>query len=250
MSGRRPGWMFEPGSLDFPLVVAHRGAHAEHPENTIAAFRAALDVGADGVELDVRMTGDGLPAVVHDRAVDVGGGRKAVVGGMPLAELNEMRQSAGLAAIPTLEAVFDALPRSFLVDVELKVRSPVVGALAAAAAAAIRASGRLDATLVKSHNPLAVRRLRIEHPDVTRGYIWSRRHPWPLRASWFRAVPDAHWIAPSENSYDRRLLESFHARGRRVLAWDVDVDDPAALAGIDAVVTDDPGRLVRMREGG
>ena len=78
-------------------------------------------------------------------------------------------------------------------------------------------------------------------------YIWGRSHPWPLRTRRFRTVPDAHWIAPSEDSYDRGLLEGFHALGRRVLAWDVDVADPAALTGIDAVMTDDPGRLGRLK---
>ena len=250
MAGPVSGWMFEPGSLDFPLVIAHRGAHAAHPENSIAAFQAALALGADGVELDVRLTADGQVAVVHDRAVEVGNGRRAVVGRMGLAEINEMRADAGLSTLPTLEAVFAALPSSFLVDVELKVRSPRVARLTACVVEAIRASGRLETTLVKSHNPLAVRRLRTRYPDVTRGYVWARGHPWPMRTRRFRAVPDAHWIAASEESYDRGLLESFHARGRRVLAWDVDVADPAALTGIDAVMTDDPGRLVRLKADG
>ena len=164
-----------------------------------------------------------------------------------MAEVNEMRAGAGLPTLPTLEAVFAALPSSFLVDVELKVRSPKVGALTTGVVEAIRATDRLETTLVKSHNPLAVRRLRTKYPDVTRGYIWGRSHPWPLRTRRFRTVPDAHWIAPSEDSYDRGLLEGFHALGRRVLAWDVDVADPAALTGIDAVMTDDPGRLVRLK---
>ncbi len=247
MAGPGSGWMFEPGSLDFPLVIAHRGAHSAHPQNTIAAFQAALALGVDGVELDVRLTGDGLVAVVHDRAIEVGVGRRAVVGRIELAEVNEMRTGAGLPTLLTLEAVFAALPSSFLVDVELKVRSPKVGALTTGVVEAIRATDRLETTLVKSHNPLAVRRLRTKYPDVTRGYIWGRSHPWPLRTRRFRTVPDAHWIAPSEDSYDRGLLEGFHALGRRVLAWDVDVADPAALTGIDAVMTDDPGRLVRLK---
>lgn len=248
MSGAAAGWMFEPGSLAFPLVIAHRGAHSDHPENTIAAFEAALAMGADGVELDVRMTGDGQAAVVHDRAVEVGDGRTAVVGGMALAELNEMRSRDGLPTLPTLSAVFAALPASFLVDVELKVRSPAVGALAGAVVEAIRACGRLETTMVKSHNPLAVRHLRRNHPDVTRGYVWGRSHPWPLRTRRFVTVPDAPWIAPSEGSYDRGLLTDVHRLGRRVLAWDIDLPDSSGFVGIDAVVTDDPAGLVRLRE--
>ena len=119
--------------------------------------------------------------------------------------------------------------------------------MTAAVVEAIRASGRLETTLVKSHNPLAVRRLHREYPDVTRGYVWGRSHPWPLRTRRFSTVPDAHWLAPSEDSYDRGLLERSHRLGRCVLAWDVDVGDPSAVVGIDAVMTDDPDRLVPIK---
>ena len=204
MAGVGTGWMLEPGSVGFPLVIAHRGAHSAHPENSIAAFQAALALGVDGVELDVRLSGDGQVVVVHDRRVQVEGGRSVVVGRAGLSEVNEMRAGAGLSALPALGAVFDALPASFLVDVDLKVRSPRVARLTAAVVDAIRVSGRLGTTLVKSHNPLAVRCLRTRFPDVTRGYVWGRSQPWPLRTRRFGTLPDAHWIAPSEDSYDLR----------------------------------------------
>ncbi len=242
------GWMFEPGSQGFPLVIAHRGAHSEFPENTIAAFEAALTLGADGVEMDVRLTGDGQVAVVHERRTDAGGGRRAPVGRLTLARINDARAAAGLSAtVPTLQAVLDALPATFLIDVELKVRGARVDALVSRVVDAVRGSDRFETTLVTSHNPLAIRRLRKTEPRIDRGYIWGHSHPWPLRVHRFSLVPDAHWLAPSENSFDRGLLDRCHRLGRRVLAWDVDVPDPSWLAGIDAIVTDDPGRWVRLK---
>ncbi|MBN1248085.1 MAG: glycerophosphodiester phosphodiesterase, partial [Anaerolineae bacterium] len=53
-----------------PLVIGHRGASAHAPENTLAAFRLARDAGADGVELDVHLTADGVPVVIHNARVD------------------------------------------------------------------------------------------------------------------------------------------------------------------------------------
>ncbi|GIT43944.1 MAG: hypothetical protein Ct9H300mP11_18800 [Chloroflexota bacterium] len=63
-------WDFPAGSLDLPLVIAHRGDNTNAPENTISAFKKALDLGADGIELDVRLTKDGKLVVIHDRTVD------------------------------------------------------------------------------------------------------------------------------------------------------------------------------------
>ena len=87
---RNRSWRFAPGSLDYPLVVAHRGGAGLAPENTLAAFRMALEVGADAIELDVRLTRDGRVAVIHDRTVDRTTGGRGPVGSYTLAELKAL----------------------------------------------------------------------------------------------------------------------------------------------------------------
>ena len=108
---RVTSWKFEPGSLEFPLVIAHRGDHAEAPENTLDAFSRAVDLGADGVELDVRLTRDRQVAVVHDRWVGGGTGARGVaVGRLSLDEMNDLvsHSSSGptQTKVPTLDEVF------------------------------------------------------------------------------------------------------------------------------------------------
>jgi glycerophosphoryl diester phosphodiesterase len=244
------GWLFEPGSLDFPLVIAHRGDHTEAPENTLDAFDRALALGADGVELDVRLTVDGEVAVIHDRRIDVGGGRKVAVGRLSLAEINDARLASGIAAeVPTLATVLDRIPPSSLIDVELKVRGVGASSLVSRVVDAVRRADRFETVLVTSYNPIALSLLRRAEPRIVRGNIWGRGHPWPLRARWLSTVPDAHWLTPSENSFDAELLLRCHRLGRRVLAWDVDVGDMEGLAqaGLDAIVTDYPARIVQLR---
>ena len=63
---RATSWRVEPGSRRFPLIIAHRGDSGAAPENTLAAFRQAIAVGADGIEMDVRLTKDGQLTVFHD----------------------------------------------------------------------------------------------------------------------------------------------------------------------------------------
>ena len=68
-TGRITRWDFPPGSLPIPLIIAHRGDVTNAPENTVPAFRKALELGADGIELDVRLTRDEELVVFHDRCL-------------------------------------------------------------------------------------------------------------------------------------------------------------------------------------
>ena len=94
MSGPRPrtvdGWPVEPGSRDVPLIIAHRGWSSGAPENTLESFQLALELGADGMELDVRLTKDRRIVVMHDRRVDRTTSGRGPVGTLTLAQLQSL----------------------------------------------------------------------------------------------------------------------------------------------------------------
>jgi glycerophosphoryl diester phosphodiesterase len=99
----------------------------------------------------------------------------------------------------------------------------------------------LNSTLVASFNPMALCYLKGIEPRIARGYIWSKRHPLPVRARWFSPLVQAHWYDPADGTYCPRLHRRLHRRGKRVLAWDVDFGGDFRLmasARLDAVVTD------------
>ena len=120
---RLSSWDIMAGSLPFPLIIAHRGDGANAPENTIKAFRSAYELGADGIELDVRLTAD--DQLVGLEAPPASNGKGLV----NHATLEEMRaldvgswfgpQFRGETA-PTLDEVFESLPPGFLINVEMK----------------------------------------------------------------------------------------------------------------------------------
>ena len=101
------------------FVLGHRGYSAKYPENTILAFRKAIEAGADGVELDVWLTKDGEVVVIHDETVDRTSNGSGKVKEMALEELKELDFGNG-ERIPTLEEVFEALPEDAIVNVEIK----------------------------------------------------------------------------------------------------------------------------------
>jgi glycerophosphoryl diester phosphodiesterase len=103
-----------PSPRPLPMLLAHRGDHRHYPENTLAAFRAALAVpGCDGLEFDVRVSRDGVPIVLHDATLARVQGRPERAAELTAAEL-------GVLEVPTLAAVLATVPPLAFLDVELK----------------------------------------------------------------------------------------------------------------------------------
>ncbi|MBI3536498.1 MAG: hypothetical protein HY070_02885, partial [Chloroflexi bacterium] len=112
--------------MNRPLIIAHRGASAEAPENTLAAFTRAFELGADGIELDVTLTKDNIPVVIHDDTVNRTTNARGVVSEMLLAEIKQLDAGSWKDAkyrgekIPTLEETLRAIPTTKIVNIELK----------------------------------------------------------------------------------------------------------------------------------
>jgi glycerophosphoryl diester phosphodiesterase len=96
-----------------PFIIAHRGARSIAPENTIAAFQKAINLGADGIECDVHMSSDSVPVVIHDETVD-----RTTSGSGLVAELTAEQLRA--FGVPTLEETLECLPEQAVINVELK----------------------------------------------------------------------------------------------------------------------------------
>lgn len=254
--GRITTWQFGAGSQPLPLVIAHRGDQSAAPENSLAAFRRALAAGADGVELDVRLTLDGQLVVFHDRYLDRTSNGRGPVNQHTLAEVRSLDVGAWFSPefrgerAPTLDEVFETLPRDFLVNVEIKVIFKGTKLIAQRVAEAIRRHQRWESTLVASFSPLALLHLRRLEPRVARGYIWSKYQPLPVRARWFSPLAQAHWYDPARDTFCPRLHQRLQRRGKKMLAWDVDfagdLEKMAAL-GLDAVVTDSLQQMVARK---
>lgn len=251
-------WDIEPGSRRLPLIIAHRGDLVQAPENTLPAFTRALSAGADGVELDVRLTRDRRLVVFHDRNLDRTSNGHGPVDHRTLTEIRSLDVGSWFDAafkgetVPTLDEVFEALPRDFLINVEMKVVVKGMRLIAQRVTETIRLHRRAASTLVASSNPVALYHLRRLEPRIARGYIWSKSHPYPIRARWLSPLAQANWYDPGNDTCSLKELRSFQRRGRRVLAWDVDFGrDLRMMASVhlDAVVTNDLANMVvRKRE--
>mgnify|MGYP001821510617 FL=1 len=232
-----------------PLVYAHRGDRSRAPDNTLMAFDLAVEAKADGIELDVRRTSDGVLVITHDPQVD----SLPPVVDMSFADLRV--QAPG---VPTLEEAMERIPRSVFVNVEIKNAAHEPGfdpdrSIVDETIAIIEASGDLDRVLMSSFDPVAVERVRSVAPAVATGLLITGAVSIADGVDVARDV-DADALHPPMTTLDGAEDESIrvaHASGLAVVVWNanhVDEVRRAAAAAIDVIITDDPTMAKRELE--
>jgi len=230
-------------SLERPRFIAHRGIARERPENTLPAFLRALELGADGIELDVHCTKDRVVVVHHDEIPKATAPSRALAGkridALTFDELQGFSVD-GTALIPTLAEVLAALRGRLDVFVELKghgIEGPVLDVIHQSPAPARCA--------VHSFDHEAIRRIRSVAAGVRGGILFDAPPADVVAAMRFA---DARDVWPREDLIDAAMVNAVHGAGGRVLAWTV--NDPArgvklAALGVDGLCTD---ALVAVRE--
>ena len=170
------------------IIVGHRGAAAEAPENTMESFRLGLEAGADAIELDVHLTADGQLAVIHDETLDRTTDRTGRIADLTMAEIREADAGATFSrpddsghpfagrglTVPTLDEVLDWLPATSGLVVEIKARAAADAVVDAVASHAVRSDGRLS---VISFDEAAIERVREREPDIKTGYLLVPSQP-------------------------------------------------------------------------
>jgi glycerophosphoryl diester phosphodiesterase len=241
-----------PRAAGRPLVLGHRGASAEAPENTLAAFRLALEQGADGVELDVWRCATGEVVVAHDEDARRVAGVDLRVPDSPLAALRALDVGAWKGdrfrgeRMPLLAEALAALPGAVL-NVELKSRSRDVR-LAAAAARAIAAAGAEGRVIVSSFDWRLVVAFRHAAPEIPVGLLFERAAAWQARLAIATRLLGPSAVHPERALVTPERARAWAARGLAVNVWTV--DDPGearglAALGAAAIITNVPGRIAR-----
>ncbi len=216
------------------LLVGHRGASAYEPENTLRSFRAAVDLGANAVELDIRATKDGKLVVIHDSRVSRTTNGKGKVAKMTLSEIRKLDAGMG-ERVPTLqEAVAWAKGRANLL-VEFKEPG-----LEAKAVKIFRGHKNI---LAISFFQTVLEELNRINPKLETGLLFDSK---PRHLDEFLSSCQQlgiSWVLGKAKFINRKLVDAAHKKGLRVLAWTI--DKPKMLAkkialGLDGVTSNRP----------
>jgi glycerophosphoryl diester phosphodiesterase len=228
-----------------PLVFAHRGGAGLAPENTMEAFDRGLSLGADGVELDVRLARDGQVVVHHDRTLD----RTTRLSG-PV----DRRTSGELAAagVPRLR---DVLQRHAGARIIIEMKDNHVE-LARAVVRDVEAAAAVDRVCLGAFGTRVVRAARACNPSIATSAAREEVR-WALYRSWCRipsrAPAYAGFQIPEHAGATRvvspRFIEHAHRAGLGVQVWTVDDVETARRLmawGVDAIITDRPDLMVPL----
>jgi glycerophosphoryl diester phosphodiesterase len=231
-----------------PLVFAHRGGAALAPENTLDAFDNGLALGSDGIELDVRLSRDGVVVVVHDATLD----RTTSLRGPAAARHTDELVAA---KVPTLRSVLMRYPAARVI-VEIKERSV---ATARAVVEEVRAAKAGDRVCVGSFSRTPLREVRRLEPAIATSAAREEVR-WALYRSWCRwpvmdpafagyQVPE---VAGATRVVSPRFVADAHRAGLGVQVWTVDAKSVAEKLlgwGVDALITDRPDLMVPLVRG-
>ena len=244
--------MFE--HTTYPIVIAHKGASAYAPENTIAAFKLAIQQGADAIELDAKLSLDGTVVVIHDQTLERTTDGTGNVRDYSVANLKEF--DAGIffdemfrgERIPTLNEVFETIGDKVVINVELTNYATPLDDLPYKVADLIKTHKLEQRIICSSFNPVALFRTKKVIPDLPIGLLaFPGRKGWWIRefGRWF-PIQALH---PCIQDIDNILIEKYHKHGIQVFCYTV--NDPEKLRmlcgwNINGIFTDDPPLAIQI----
>lgn len=236
-------------SIDQPITVtAHRGYHAKAPENTAAAVREAIAVGAQYAEIDVQLSKDGVLVVTHDSDFSRMAGVAKKVWDLNYDEIRAIPLGARSAPefrnepAPTFAEVLDIAKDKIKLNVELKYYGDHQPRLAERVVDEVRAHGMMNQVIIQclEYDPLQeVHRLA---PEIPVGYLLSvnARHPQRL---------DVSFLGAALSRATGAFVQAAHRRGQEVHVWTVDKPDDMERMidiGVDSLITNQPAEALRL----
>jgi glycerophosphoryl diester phosphodiesterase len=237
-----------------PQIFAHRGAKTIAPENTLPAFAQAMALGADGIELDVQCSQDGVLVVMHNATVDQTTNGRGRVRDLTAAELTKLDAGSHFHAdfagvgVPTLAEVLALVGDKLQINIEIKSDDPMGGDEVDGVIELIRQGKLYDQVIVSSFNPVTLLKLRHTDPQVSLGLLYyGRELPAFLRELWLSPILRPEAFHPHYRLVNEEYMQWANAVPAAVNTWTVNsVEEAQQLAalGVETIITDVPDLLL------
>lgn len=242
---------------DAPLVIAHRGASLLAPENTMAAFDLADELGAHAIEMDAKLSRDGEVVIMHDSTLDRTTNGSGAVRNQTMMELRTLDagshfgESFSGEGVPILAKVFDSLAGKILINVELTNYATPFDRLPEKVISLIAYRGIEDDVLISSFNPIALIRSKRLAPNIPTGLL-ARGSPRLLINRMMRSWIKYDCYHPAWEQVSQDLIEQERRMGNRTHVWTLNSPEEMinlVKAGVNGVITDDPTLALNVLEG-
>jgi glycerophosphoryl diester phosphodiesterase len=235
-------------------VFAHRGAKMVAPENTLPAFTEAIALGADGIELDVQCSKDGVLVVMHNFTVNETTNGQGRVADLTAAELSKLDAGSHFngkfsnVGVPTLEDVLAVTAGKIKLNIEIKSQDPMGGREVEPLVELLRASNLYEQVIVSSFNPVTLIKMRHVDPQVALGLLyWGQHLPAFLREIWLSSILRPEAFHPHHTLIDEEYMVWAKAIPAAINTWTVNDPDEAlrlAALGVETIITDVPDTIL------
>ncbi|RUT71158.1 glycerophosphodiester phosphodiesterase [Flavobacterium cupreum] len=224
------------------LKIAHRGAKAYEPENTLKAFQKALDLNADGIELDVHLSSDGHVIVIHDETIDKMTNGKGFVNTLSLPELKSFLIE-GQYEIPTLKEVFDLVNKKCLINIELKNADTLTKVVALIDEYVSGKKWKYEHFIVSSFDWNALQEVHNLDSKIPIGVLTETDLDLALA---FAEFIKAKAIHPYYHLLNQENTTKMQEQGFLVLPWTVNIGEDIQKIknfNVDGIITDYPDKV-------
>jgi glycerophosphoryl diester phosphodiesterase len=240
-------------------VIAHRGASGFAPENTLAAFRKAVELGAGFIETDLQLSRDARLVALHDDTLERTTNGRGAVSATTLEELRRLdagswfRRSSNKESapdftgerIPTIEEVL-AFGREHEIGLHLEIKATGPSGAEHAIVGALHAAGEVPRSVVLSFDQTTLKRVRQLEPLAVTGFLFSDRLPAAVATA---VNVGARQLLPRMDRVTPELIKDAHAHDLKLVAWTVNAPErmqELISAGVDGIITDYPDRLLEV----
>ncbi|KEF36180.1 glycerophosphoryl diester phosphodiesterase [Schinkia azotoformans MEV2011] len=240
-----------------PLVIAHRGASGEAPENTLAAFQLGLEQGCEGIELDIHLTKDGHLAVIHDENIKRTTNGEGIIGEMTTVELKKYDAGSWFSnkykgeKIPLLEEVLDLVPKEIVINIEIKnIPSFYVG-IEEKLLDLLQRYDRIDQVIVSSFDHQCLYRLKKQNGNIKIGLLYFENVVDHVGFAKLFGLP-VESLHPDQRALRADDVQKAIENGLKVFAWTCNSEKCMKRMidyGVSGIITNYPARLKLLIEG-
>ncbi|WP_426486608.1 glycerophosphodiester phosphodiesterase [Flavobacterium sp. 2] len=224
------------------LKIAHRGAKAYEPENTLQAFQKALDLNSDGIELDVHLSADGNVIVIHDETIDKMTNGKGAVNSFSLQELKSF-SIAEKHQIPTLKEVFDVVNKKCFINIELKSAAALTKVVSLIDEYVSEKGWNYEHFIVSSFDWNALLEVHNLDSKIPIGVLTETDLNLALA---FAETIKAKAIHPYYHLLNRENVQEMQQKGFLVLPWTVNIEEDIQKIksyNVNGIISDFPDKI-------
>lgn len=234
-------------------IFAHRGFSGKYPENTMLAFEKAVEIGVDGIELDVHLTKDNEIVIIHDEDIKRTCDGEGLVKDMTLEELRKYDASAtfrgqyGFCGIPTLREYFELVKDTpIITNIELKTGVYEYPTIEKRVIDMVREFGLSEKIIFSSFNHFTVKRCEEIAPEIKRGFLTG---DWLYDFGKYTAERNVQCCHPWHVSLSEEVIREMHESGCEINTWTVnEYADIEKLSkwGVDSLIGNFPDRMIEV----